>query len=118
MRSLPAALLLATATAFALSGCAADSDVDVEVDDDYFKPTEKTIEAGTEVHFEVESSAQHPHTVTIHKAGDPVTTLLLNETVEAGDDVHFDFEAKGTYHVWCMFHGGMTSGMHMIMTVE
>ena len=112
---LPALLLLA----FVLSGCSSGGDDnDVEVDDDYFEPEETTIDAGTTLHFEVESGAEHGHTITIHKVGDPVTTLLENKTVRAGDALDFTFSQAGTYHVWCRFHGTMTSGMHMLVTVE
>jgi plastocyanin len=116
MRILLALLPLAF---LALAGCS-DSGFSgsIEVDDNYFKPTSATIDAGDAIHFEVESDAQNAHTITIHKAGDPTTTLLLDQHVSAGDDAHFTFASAGTYHVWCQIHGGMTSGMHTLITVE
>lgn len=115
MRALPAAALLLLASV--LAGCSGGSaGATVHVRDNSFEPKSLTVESGEEVHFEVEGS--NPHTVTIHKAGDPAAVRLLDEDVEAGDDVHFTFAAAGTYHVWCTVHGQMTSGMAMVVTVE
>lgn len=116
----PAGLVVAIVALipFALSGCSAGSQAEVKVGDDYFEPEDQHISVDSKLLFKVEDGAQHAHTVTIHKAGDPLTTLQLNETVSAGEDVDFKFEEGGTYHVWCMFHGTMTGGMHMLVTVD
>lgn len=114
-RPLAAILLFAVV---AVAGCSSSSDTTVTLRDNAFDPTTTTVDAGTEVHFEVASNANNPHTVTIHKAGDPTTMLLKDERVTAGEDVHFTFAAAGTYHVWCTIHGTMTSGMAMVVTVE
>lgn len=113
MTRLPAAFLLLTA--LALAGCSGGAGTTVTLTNNRFDPSSLTIDAGDEVHFEVEEGT---HTVTIHKAGDPTTTLLMDADVSAGDDTHFDFAAAGTYHVWCTIHGQMTSGMAMVVTVE
>lgn len=117
MLRLPSALLLLSA--LALAGCSGgEAHGTVTLRDNEFDPTTLTVGAGDEVHFEMASGAKNPHTVTIHKAGDPPTTLLHDERLEAGGDAHFSFPAPGTYHVWCTLHGQMTSGMAMVVTVE
>ena len=67
----------------------------------------------------VDDRAVHAHTVTIHKAGD-ATSIILKDTAvsSANPETSFTFASAGTYHVWCKNHGGMTSGMHMLVTVE
>ena len=115
MVRLPAALLLLST--LALAGCSSGgAGAEVQVRDNEFEPKQLTVAAGDEVRFDVQGS--NPHTVTIHMVGDAATTLKLDETVGAGDDVGFTFAAKGTYHVWCRFHGTMTTGMAMLVTVE
>jgi plastocyanin len=109
-------LALMSLTALALAGCSSAGEATVRVLDDRFDPTTLTVDAGTEVHFEVEG--QHPHTVTVHMVGDPVTTHMHHEDAHDGDDIHVTFDEPGTYHVWCMKHGQMTSGMAMVVTVE
>lgn len=109
-------LALPLVAALALAGCSSGGgDTTVTLNAGSFSPTALTVDAGEEVHFE---AAMGSHTVTIHKVGDPTTTLLLDETVSAGGDVHFTFPSAGTYHVWCKHHGMMTSGMAMLVTVE
>lgn len=109
-------LCLLSLPALALSGCMGDdAQATVTLRSSTFDPARLTVEAGTEVHFEVASGS---HTVTIHKAGDPTTMLLKDTQVASGGDEHFTFSAAGTYHVWCKFHGTMTSGMAMVVTVE
>ena len=108
-----AAMLLA---GIALSGCSSSDGTTVRVTDNAFTPAALTVDIGTEVHFEVEGS--NAHTVTVHKAGEPTTMHRHHEAVMEGDDVHVTFDEAGTYHVWCMNHGQMTSGMAMVVTVE
>lgn len=100
-----------------LAGCAGKgSDLKVEVDDSYFEPEAKTIKAGQELKFENEGKIDH--TVTIHFSTDPANQTLKDSTIRPGGDTEFKFEKAGTYHVWCKFHGQMTSGMHMTVTVN
>ena len=113
LRILAALSLLAAMT---VSGCAGGGEVTITVKDNEFDPKTLTVDSGEEVHFEVTGS--NPHTITIHFAPDPLTTLKLDQEVSAGDDTHFTFAATGTYHVWCKLHGTMTSGMAMVVTVE
>lgn len=108
-------LVVLAMSALALAGCSSDAGATVTLRNNSFDPSALTVDAGTEVHFEVKEGS---HTVTIHKAGDPTTQLLKDVRVSAGDDEHFSFAAAGTYHVWCTFHGTMTSGMAMVVTVE
>jgi plastocyanin len=113
LRILAALSLLAAMT---VAGCSSGGGAaTVTLSNNKFDPSSLTVDAGEEVHFEVEEGT---HTVTIHKAGDPTTTLLKDEQVSAGADTHFSFPAAGTYHVWCTLHGQMTSGMAMVVTVE
>lgn len=114
LRILAALCLLSAMT---VAGCSSGGGHGtVTVKDDEFDPKTLTVDAGEEVHFEVTGSKAH--TITIHKAGDPTTTLLKDVEVNKGDDEHFTFATAGTYHVWCTKHGGMTSGMSMVVTVE
>lgn len=113
MRPLAALLLL---SALALAGCSGgEAHGTVTLRNNEFDPSRLTVDAGDEVHFEVKEGT---HTVTIHKVGDPTTTLLKDVNVAAGADEHFTFAAAGTYHVWCKLHGSMTTGMAMVVTVE
>lgn len=115
---MPRAVAALALLALALAGCSGGGDdhgSSVALRNNAFDPSSLTVDAGTEVHFEVE---QGSHTVTVHKAGDAPSTLLHDETVGAGDDAHFTFGSPGTYHVWCKFHGTMTTGMAMVVTVE
>lgn len=113
IRILAALLLL---SALALAGCSGgEASGTVTLRNNEFDPTRLTIDAGKEVHFEVEEGT---HTVTIHKVGDPTTMMMKDVNVAAGADEHFTFSAAGTYHVWCKLHGTMTTGMAMVVTVE
>lgn len=113
LRILAALSLLAAMT---VAGCSSGgAHGTVTLTNNAFSPKSLTVDAGEEVHFEVKEGT---HTVTIHKAGDPTTTLLKNDNVQAGADTHFTFPSAGTYHVWCTLHGQMTSGMAMVVTVE
>jgi plastocyanin len=103
--------------AFFLGGCAENGFAgQVELADDYFEPDAMSVAAGTELTFEVEESAEHPHTVTVRAATDPEGTYLLNENLTAGEQVPFDFEEPGTYMVLCLRHA--EAGMTMEVTVH
>lgn len=84
--------------------------------DNAFSPTGPTMKAQTTMHFQNEGS--NAHTVTIHKVGTPSDARLTDQQVDAGKGTDFKFNDAGTYHVWCKFHGQMTSGMAMIVTVQ
>ena len=111
-----AAALLATAL---LSGCSStDSgdEIEIEILDDEFEGGNRHLAAGTEVEFDNEGS--HVHTVTIHKQGEPESTLRLDEELNHEEKAYYTFSEKGTYHVWCKIHGTMTQGMAIVITVE
>jgi plastocyanin len=93
----------------------APQDLMVSLVDNQFKDGNKTIAAGSSIMYMNEGS--HGHTVTIHWVGEPVTATRLNQTLQPGQDVTFTFDQKGTYHVWCRFHGTMTTGMASVVTV-
>ncbi|MEA3190316.1 MAG: hypothetical protein QOD77_898 [Thermoplasmata archaeon] len=121
-------LLASLAVALLLSGCMANDgnkststtpttgaqDADeVALRDNMFDPTTLDVAKGTLVRFDNEGARRH--TVTIHWVGDPIEVTKLNQTVEVGSDTSFTFATAGTYHVWCRFHGTMTSGMAMVV---
>ncbi|MFA5943527.1 MAG: cupredoxin domain-containing protein [Candidatus Thermoplasmatota archaeon] len=63
------------------------------------------------------NQGQNPHTVTIHLVGEPATTLKVDETLQPDQTKTYTFATAGTYHVFCKFHGTMTSGMSSTVTV-
>lgn len=83
--------------------------------DHTFVPKELNVTAGTTLTFLNQGAS--PHTVTIHHAEDPVNVQLKNETLDSGEQTTHTFVAPGTYHVWCRFHGEMTSDMAMVVRV-
>jgi plastocyanin len=97
------------------SASGAPQDLMVNLVDNQFKDGNKTIPAGSSIMYMNEGS--HGHTVTIHWVGEPATATRLNQTLQPGQDVTFTFDQKGTYHVWCRFHGTMTAGMASVVTV-
>lgn len=100
------------------------SEAVVDVGDDYFEVRgaagtrngQTTADVGQTFLFD--TIGDHPHTVTIHKVGDPLDTWVVDEDVTVGDEVRFTFEEATTYHVWCKRHGEMTSGMHLTVVVS
>jgi len=98
------------------------NEVMVEMHDNTFGDNQ-TIHAHDSIMFMNEG--QKAHTVTIHYAGgpdgsppgDPLTQTRIDQTLQPQQTVTFRFDDVGTYHVWCKFHGAMTSGMHMVVTV-
>ena len=88
----------------------------VNVADNEFVDGDFTIVSGTTVTYT--NVGAGGHTVTIHWVGDPATTLKLDQTIQPGQSAQFTFATTGTYHVWCRFHGTMTSGMASVVTVE
>lgn len=87
----------------------------VTLRDNYFENGNRTVAPGTMVTFQ--NLGAHAHTVTIHKAGDPLDVTRLNQTLQPGQSTVFVFTEPSMYHVWCRFHGTMTTGMAMTMTV-
>ncbi|MES2155206.1 MAG: hypothetical protein V4510_08735 [bacterium] len=87
----------------------------VTLRDNFFDNGNRSVSIGTATTFR--NDGAHAHTVTIHHVGDPLSGTLLNQTLQPGQTTIFTFVAKGTYHVWCRFHGTMTTGMAMVMTV-
>lgn len=87
----------------------------VSMVDDRFVDGNKTVPAGSSIMYMNEG--QHGHTVTIHWTAEPATSTRLNVTLQPGQDTTFTFDQKGTYHVWCRFHGTMTTGMASVVTV-
>ena len=85
----------------------------VSLVDDEFVPADLDVEAGTRAMFH--NDGERSHTVTIHKVGDPPTTLLKDTVLGAGQETEFTFGEAATYHVWCRFHGTMTTGMAMVV---
>jgi plastocyanin len=94
----------------------APGDKTVAVRDNYFDGGNQTVSQGTTIHYT--NMGQHGHTVTIHWVGDPITVVKLNQTIQPGQSVAFTFDSPGTYHIWCRFHGTMTTGMASIVAVQ
>jgi plastocyanin len=82
----------------------------------YFENGNLTLAKGDSVTYRNEGT--QAHTVTVHWVGEPVTTLRLDKTLQPGESVTFTFRDAGTYHVWCRFHGMMTSGMATVVHVN
>lgn len=63
------------------------------------------------------NQGKNAHTVTIHLASEPATSLKLDMTLQSGETKTYTFAAAGTYHVYCKLHGTMTTGMTSTVTV-
>ncbi|HUR62478.1 MAG TPA: hypothetical protein VM286_08970 [Candidatus Thermoplasmatota archaeon] len=88
----------------------------VDLHDDSFANGNKTgLAVGT--HIKYANKGLHGHTVTVHWVGDALTTYKLDQTLQPGQSVNYTFAAPGTYHVFCRFHGTMTTGMATVVTV-
>jgi plastocyanin len=94
----------------------ASGDSHVELKDDLFVGGDRAFAAGTSAHFE--NTGARGHTVTIHKVGEPSTSLRHDEALSVGEATQYTFTDAGTYHVWCKYHGTMTSGMAIVVTVS
>jgi plastocyanin len=81
--------------------------------DNYFEDGNATVAKGASILYKNEG--KNPHTVTVHWVGEPLTTFRLDKTLQPGESVSFTFVDAGTYHVWCRFHGAMTSGMATVV---
>jgi plastocyanin len=90
-------------------------DLMVSMVDNRFVDGDKSVPVGSSIMYMNEGS--HAHTVTIHWTGEDASLTRINQTLQPGQDVTFTFDQKGTYHVWCRFHGTMTTGMASVVTV-
>jgi plastocyanin len=121
-------LLLALSIVMLLAGCTGSTVTDttsaspggatsrkVDLYDNRFEDGNLTLTKGATITYRNEG--EHGHTVTVHWVGEPVTTLRLDKTLQPGETVDFTFKDAGTYHVWCRFHGMMTSGMATVVKV-
>lgn len=86
----------------------------VSMVDNRFVDGDKSVPVGSSIMYMNEGS--HTHTVTVHWTGEDARLTRLNQTLEPGQQVTFTFDQKGTYHVWCRFHGTMTTGMASVVT--
>jgi plastocyanin len=120
--SMPTATGGTSATAGGGAGDASGTPLKVALKDNTFEDGDLMLDVGRMVSYVNEG--QHGHTVTIHYAGDathngdPGTTLKLDQVLAPGEAANYKFEAPGTYHVWCKYHGTMTSGMSSVVTVQ
>ena len=64
------------------------------------------------------NEGQRAHTVTVHKVGDSATTTKVDRTLQPDEEYTYTFDAPGTYHVYCRFHGTMTTGMTSTVEVS
>jgi plastocyanin len=91
----------------------------VDLYDNYYENGNLTVPVGTTIKYSNEGT--HGHTVTIHWAGssgvqgDPLTTYKIDKTLQHGESTTYTFAVAGTYHVFCRFHGTMTTGMATIV---
>ena len=95
---------VAALTVGALAGTAgARGGTTVKLGDDFFKPTEKTVSAGTKVKFNWIGSDKH----NIVKQSGPGGTI--DSGIQQGSGVLYKhkFKKKGTYKLICTIHDGM-----------
>ena len=78
----------------------------VEVGDNFFKPQDLEITAGTKVTWTNEGKVLH--NVTPVKKGKWTGTGALTK----GKSYSFKFKKPGTYKYYCTFHGSPTGGQH------
>jgi manganese oxidase len=94
----------------------------ISVVDNEFTDGTRTVAAGTSIRYT--NDGDNAHTVTVHYAGnngvggDPATTYKHDPTLQKGEETTFTFSLPGTYHVFCRFHGTMTTGMTSTVTVQ
>lgn len=83
----------------------------VEVGDNFFKPTELEVTAGTKVSWK--NKGKILHNVKPVK-GDKWGTKALTK----GDTYTYRFKKPGTYAYYCTFHGSPTSGQRGTIVVK
>ena len=81
----------------------------VAVGDNYFKPTDLEITAGTKVTWKNEGKILHNVTAVKGKFGTKALTK--------GSTYAYKFKKPGTYAYYCSFHGSSTGGQHGTITV-
>jgi len=97
----PAGASTATSAAAQSSGTAK-----VEVGDNFFKPQDLEVTAGTKVTWSNEGKVLH--NVTPVKKGKWKGTAALTK----GKSYSYRFKKPGTYKYYCTFHGSPTGGQH------
>ena len=110
------ALVLAAATALGVLGAAPASAQSsgkskVTVGDNYFKPQDLTVTAGTKVTWTNKGKILHsvkPNTGSAFGA----------KALGSGKKYSFTFKTPGTYAYYCTFHGGPGSGQHGTIVVK
>jgi plastocyanin len=109
------ALALATATTFgalsaAPAGAQSSSSGQVTVGDNYFKPGEIDVTAGTKVTWT--NKGKIIHSVTPNKG-----KAFGTKSLARGKKYSFTFKKPGTYAYYCTFHGSPGSGQHGTIVV-
>jgi plastocyanin len=111
--------------AFVLAGCSHGGQPaagpDVEARDNRYEPNSLTVSQNDRV--TCENVGQNEHTVTIHKAGEPLTQTRKDTEISPGASTDYRFEETGTYHVYCRYHsagtaGDFEDGMVLTITVQ
>lgn len=97
------------------SGSATAPAQSVDLQGGQFKDGTRTVPSGTTITYTNKDAGSH--TVTIHFAPDPASTLKFDDTLTKDQEASYTFTTAGTYHVWCKLHGTMTSGMTSTVTV-
>ena len=109
------ALALATATTFgalsaAPAGAQSSSSGQVTVGDNYFKPGQISVTAGTKVTWT--NKGKIIHSVTPNKG-----KAFGTKSLSRGKKYSFTFKKPGTYAYYCTFHGSPGSGQHGTIVV-
>lgn len=110
------ALVAAFVVAVLLAGCAErpPAAATISLKDERFQGGDKQVQEGATIAFLNEDEV--PHTVTVHRVGDPTDSAMKDSVVTAGSQTRLQVITAGTYKVWCRYHGNMDSGMHMTIT--
>ena len=111
------AATLAAASAFgafgvAPAGAQSSSSSKVTVGDNYFKPEDLEVTAGTKVTWT--NKGKILHNVTANKKKPKFGTSSLSK----GKSYSYTFKKPGTYAYYCSFHGAPGSGQHGTIVVE
>ena len=109
------ALALASATTFGAlgavpAGAQSSSSGQVTVGDNYFKPGEIDVTAGTKVTWT--NKGKIIHSVTPNKG-----KLFGTKALSRGKKYSYTFKKPGTYAYYCTFHGSPGSGQHGTIVV-
>jgi plastocyanin len=109
------ALALATATTFGVlsavpAGAQSSDSGQVTVGDNYFKPGQISVTAGTKVTWT--NKGKIIHSVTPNKG-----KAFGTKSLARGKKYSFTFKKPGTYAYYCTFHGSPGSGQHGTIVV-